>query len=82
MGPFFCQLGLKTVLVWEVLVARLRAGLLRVLRENWLLLLIIGGILVAFLVLRTPGSAVASVEEVDALLRGGQPTLVEFYSNT
>jgi hypothetical protein len=52
------------------------------LRANWLLLLVIGGILAGFLALRTAGSAVASVDEVDALLNGGQPTLVEFYSNT
>lgn len=56
--------------------------LLKILRENWLLLLVIGGILLAFLFLRTPGSAVASVEEVDAILTNGRPTLVEFYSNT
>jgi len=63
-------------------VAKLGAGFLRALRANWLLLLIIGGILAGFLVLRTAGSAVASVDEVDALLQSGQPTLVEFYSNT
>jgi hypothetical protein len=56
--------------------------LLKILRENWLLLLVIGGIFGAFLFLRTPPSAVASVEEVDAILQNGQPTLVEFYSNT
>lgn len=56
--------------------------LVKILRENWLLLLVIGGILLAFLFLRTTGSAVASVEEVDAVLQNGQPTLVEFYSNT
>lgn len=56
--------------------------LVKILRENWLLLLVVAGILLAFLFLRTPGSAVASVEEVDAILQNGQPTLVEFYSNT
>jgi hypothetical protein len=56
--------------------------LVKFLRENWLLLLVIGGILGAFLFLRTPSSAVASVGEVDAILQNGQPTLVEFYSNT
>jgi hypothetical protein len=71
-----------TVGAREGLVARLGSGLLRVLRQNWLLLLVIGAVLVAFVALRTPGSAVASVGEVDALLRSGQPTLVEFYSNT
>jgi hypothetical protein len=55
---------------------------LSVLRANWLLLLIMGGVLAGFLALRTAGSAVASVDEVDALLKGGEPILVEFYSNT
>ncbi len=56
--------------------------LLRILRENWLLLLILGGIVTAFLFLRTPASAVGSVADLDAILQNGQPTLVEFYSNT
>jgi hypothetical protein len=54
----------------------------RALRENWLLLLVIGGVAVAFLALRTPASAVASVAEVDAILQDGRPTLVEFFTNT
>jgi hypothetical protein len=54
----------------------------RVWRENWLLLTVIGAVLAAFLALRTTGSPVGSVAEVDALLRNGQPTFVEFYSNT
>jgi len=57
-------------------------NLVRAVRENWLILLVIGAIAVAFLVLRTPGSHVGSVTEVDSMLQGGQPTLVEFYSNT
>lgn len=56
--------------------------MLRVLRENWLFLLVLGGIVVAFMFLRTPASAVGSLAEVDAILQDGQPTLVEFYSNT
>jgi hypothetical protein len=56
--------------------------LLVVLRENWLLLLFMSGIVAGFVLLRTPASAVGSVAEVDALLQSGQPTLVEFYSNT
>jgi len=55
--------------------------MLRALRENWLFLLVLGGIVVAFMALRTPASAVGSVAEVDAILQDGQPTLVEFYSN-
>jgi hypothetical protein len=53
-----------------------------VVHENWLLLLIVGALAVAFLVLRTPASAVGSTAEVDAILTRGQPTLLEFYSNT
>lgn len=56
--------------------------LVRIIRENWLFLLVVGGIVVAFMALRTPASAVGSLAEMDALLQGGQPTLVEFYSNT
>jgi len=63
-------------------MARLARGLVRILRESWLVLLILGAVAVAFLVLRTPASAVGSVGEVDAILSGGQPALVEFYSNT
>jgi hypothetical protein len=54
----------------------------RILRENWLFLLVIGAILGAFLFLRTTPSNIASVVEADAILQDGQPTLVEFYSNT
>ena len=54
----------------------------RILRENWLFLLIMAGIVGAFIFLRTPASAVSSVAEVDAILQDGQPTFVEFYSNT
>jgi hypothetical protein len=57
-------------------------GVPRFLRENWLFLLVLGGLVAGFLWLRTPSSAVASVEQVDALLSSGQPTLIEFYSNT
>ena len=58
-----------------------KVRLLRFLRDNWLFLLLVGGILVAFLALRTPASAVGSVEEVDALLQNGKPAFIEFYSN-
>jgi hypothetical protein len=52
------------------------------LRSNWLFLLIVGAIAVAYFALRTAPTPVASVEEVQAILQDGQPTLVEFYSNT
>jgi hypothetical protein len=64
------------------MVRALGSWLVRTWRENWLFLLIIGAILIGFLALRTPASAVGSVSELDALLHDGQPTFVEFYSNT
>jgi hypothetical protein len=63
-------------------MAMFAGRLTRFLRENWLFLLIVGAVASAFLVFRTPASAVGSVAEVDAVLNRGQPTLVEFYSNT
>jgi hypothetical protein len=56
--------------------------IVRLLRENWLVWLILSMIVVAFLALRTRGTQAGSVAEIDALLADGQPTLVEFYSNT
>jgi hypothetical protein len=54
----------------------------RFLRENWIVLLVIGGMIGGYLFLRTPGDAMASTEEFDALVTGGTPTVLEFYSNT
>ena len=54
----------------------------RFFKENWLFLLFVGGVVGGFLLLRTSASAVGSVSEVDAILQDGQPTFVEFYSNT
>jgi hypothetical protein len=63
-------------------VGNLGARVLRILRENWLFLLAIVGILGAFLFLRTTASDISSIVEADAILQNGQPTVVEFYSNT
>jgi hypothetical protein len=60
----------------------MKERLVRFFRENWLFVLVIGGIVVAFMVLQTPASAVASIAEVDSQINGGEPTLIEFYSNT
>jgi hypothetical protein len=51
-------------------------------RGNWLLLLLVGAVVIAYLALRTPASPVYSVAEADAILLSGQPALVEFFSNT
>ena len=55
---------------------------LRFFRENWLVLLVVGGLVVGFMAFRTQASAVGSVTEVDAVLQDGDPTLVELYTNT
>jgi hypothetical protein len=62
-------------------MAGFQKWVVQILRENWLFLLVVGGIVVVFLALRTPASAVDSVAEVQATLQREQPTVVEFYSN-
>jgi hypothetical protein len=62
-------------------MAGFQKWVVQILRENWLFLLVVGGIVVVFLALRTPASAVDSVAEVQAMLQREQPTVVEFYSN-
>jgi hypothetical protein len=54
----------------------------RFLKENWLVIFVIAGMVGGYLFLRTPGDAMASTEEFDALVTGGIPTVLEFYSNT
>jgi hypothetical protein len=63
-------------------MSAIQEWLARTLKENWLFLLVIVGLAGGFLFLRTPASAVASVGDVDAILVDGQPTMLEFYSNT
>jgi hypothetical protein len=55
--------------------------LLELLRQNVLLLIVLVGLVGAFLLLRTRSTPVASVDEFDALLASGQPVIIEFYSN-
>ena len=55
---------------------------MNLLRENALFLGFLAVLIVGFLVLRTRGSRLASLDEFDALIAGGQPVVVEFYSNT
>jgi hypothetical protein len=50
-------------------------------KANWLLLIVLGLIVGAFIFLRHRPSNVASLDELDGLLNAGQPTVVEFYSN-
>jgi len=55
--------------------------LLVLLRENWLLIVIVLVIAGAFLFLRTTESDIASLDALDQQLAAGRPTLLEFFSN-
>jgi len=63
-------------------VDRLVDAFVKLWRENWLFLLALGAIAATFLGLRTPASAVGSLAEVEAFLQRGEPTFIEFFSNT
>ena len=52
------------------------------LRENALFLGFLVVLVAGFLILRTRGSKLSSVDEFDALIGQGEPVVVEFYSNT
>lgn len=56
-------------------------GILRVARDNWLALSIIAAVIIAYLLLRTQPSDLTSLQQLDDVISGGQPILVEFYSN-
>lgn len=53
----------------------------RVLRENWMLLLVLIVAVGGYAFLRTPGDELASTAEFDAKLTDDRPLLVYFYSN-
>jgi hypothetical protein len=54
----------------------------RILRENWLTILVLTLMVAGYVFLRTPPDELASTEAFDERVRSGRPTLVEFYSNT
>jgi hypothetical protein len=55
---------------------------MRFVRENWLALLVVAGLIGAWFLLRTTATDLGSTEEFDELIRSGQPVVVEFFSNT
>jgi len=57
-------------------------SLQRVLRENWLTLVVIGGLVVGYFGLRSGSTDLASAQEYEALIRNGQGSVVYFFSNT
>jgi hypothetical protein len=52
------------------------------LRENGFFLALILALIGAFILLRTKGTRLASLDEFDRLISSGQPVIVEFYGNT
>jgi hypothetical protein len=56
--------------------------ILRVARENWVTLLMLGGMIVAWLFLKTKGTQLESVAEFEQRVRSGQPVVVEVFANT
>ena len=51
-------------------------------RENALFMIVLLGLVGAFILLRTKGTELESVDELNAMLANGQPVVVEFFSNT
>ena len=53
----------------------------RFLRENWVSLLIVVGLPLAWFALRSTGTPLASADEFLSQVQAGQPTVVDFFSN-
>jgi hypothetical protein len=49
--------------------------------ENWITLLVLAGLVAAFVLLRSSPTELADADEFDAILTNGKPAIVEFYSN-
>ncbi|MHB1005055.1 MAG: hypothetical protein ACYC3S_05360 [Chloroflexota bacterium] len=58
------------------------ANLTGILKENALFLVLLAVLVGGFLLLRSGPSSVESASAFDAVLAGGKPVLVEFYSDT
>ncbi|MGC8839587.1 MAG: hypothetical protein ACP5UM_14390 [Anaerolineae bacterium] len=56
--------------------------LIRWIRENLLLILVVGVLAGGYFFLRTEPSDLGSMAELEALLQGDRPVLVELYLNT
>lgn len=52
------------------------------LRQNWLTLVVIFGLVLAFILLRNnPTDGINSLQALDGRVSSGQPAVLEFYSN-
>jgi len=55
---------------------------MQLVKDNLFLIILILVLVVAYFALRNRPSDVASLKEFDSIISGGQPVVVEFYSNT
>jgi len=55
--------------------------IVRFLRENWVGLLIVIGLPLAWFSLRSTGTPLASAAEFRSQVQAGKPTVVDFFSN-
>ncbi|MBN1247178.1 MAG: thioredoxin family protein [Anaerolineae bacterium] len=52
-----------------------------ILKEDGLTIAIVLGLIVAYLILRTPGADIKTISDVEAAITAGRPTVVQFYAN-
>ena len=57
-------------------------GIVQFIRRNIVAIIVILGLVAGYFVLRTAPSDVGSMAELETMMAGGQPVLLEFYSNT
>lgn len=60
----------------------MEAQIVSFLRQNAVAIVVIVAVAAVFLLLRTRGSGVDSMDEFTATISGGEPVVVEFFSNT
>lgn len=60
----------------------MREKILSFLKEDGLTIGIVLALVIAYIVLRTPGDTFDSMADLEAQLADGAPTVIEFYSNT
>jgi len=80
-GRAWYNFGINTLWGYRKPNVEFVKAMLRLLKENLVLILVIATIAVAYLLLRTRPSDVSSQEELEALMAGGRPVLVELYAN-
>lgn len=54
----------------------------QLLAENWFSLLVLSGLGLAFVLLRTSPSALTSLDSLHEIIGAGHPVVIEVYSNT